>query len=131
VLPILAAMDDPPAAMNVADIKVIGVIGAGQMGSGIAQVAAQCGFRTLLTDVSADIAARAKEKIGALLGKLVAKGKLSEAAREETLGRIEPAAGDALAQADFAVEAATENVELKLSILRAADARMKKETILA
>jgi 3-hydroxybutyryl-CoA dehydrogenase len=124
-------MDDPPGAMNVTDIKVIGVIGAGQMGSGIAQVAAQCGFRTLLTDVSADIAARAKEKISAILGKQVAKGKVTDAARAETLGRLEPAAGDALAEADFVVEAATENVELKLSILRAADARMKKEAILA
>jgi 3-hydroxybutyryl-CoA dehydrogenase len=124
-------MDDPPGAMNVTDIKVIGVIGAGQMGSGIAQVASQCGFRTLLTDVSADIAARAKEKISAILGKQVAKGKVTDAARAETLGRLEPAAGDALAEADFVIEAATENVELKLSILRAADARMKKEAILA
>jgi len=117
--------------MNITDIRVIGVIGAGQMGSGIAQVAAHCGYRTLLTDVSADIAARAKEKIGAILAKQVAKAKLTEAARAETLGRLEPAAGDALAEADFVVEAATENVELKLSILRAADTRMKKEAILA
>src|SRR4051812_43266145 len=124
-------MSDPHALMNVTDIRVIGVIGAGQMGSGIAQVAAQCGFRTMLTDVSADIASRAKEKIGAILGKQVAKGKLTEAVRGEILGRLEPATGDALAEADFVVEAATENVELKLTILRAADARMKKEAILA
>ena len=117
--------------MNITDIRVIGVIGAGQMGSGIAQVAAQCGFRTLLTDVSADIATRAKEKIGAILAKQVAKAKLTDAARDEILGRLEPAAGDALAEADFVVEAATENVELKLTILRAADSRMKKGAILA
>jgi 3-hydroxybutyryl-CoA dehydrogenase len=131
ILPILSAMDDPLAAMNVTDIRVIGVIGAGQMGSGIAQVAAECGFRTLLTDVSADIAARAKEKIGSILAKQVAKGKLAEATREQTLAHLEPAAGDALGDADFVVEAATENVELKLSILQAADKRMNKGAILA
>src|SRR5882672_2601458 len=81
ILPIPSAMNDPPPAMNITNIRVIGVIGAGQMGSGIAQVAAQCGFRTLLTDMSADIAARAKEKIGVILGKQVAKGKLSDSAR--------------------------------------------------
>jgi 3-hydroxybutyryl-CoA dehydrogenase len=117
--------------MNVKDIRVIGVIGAGQMGSGIAQVAAQSGFRALLTDVNADIANRAKEKIGAILAKQVAKGKLAEPQRGEILGRLEPASSEALAEADFVVEAATENVELKLSILRAADAKMKKEAILA
>jgi 3-hydroxybutyryl-CoA dehydrogenase len=117
--------------MKVTDIRVIGVIGAGQMGSGIAQVAAQCGLRTLLTDVSADIAVRAKERVGAILARQVAKGKLGEPARGEILGRLEPASGEALADADFVVEAATENVDLKLSILRAADARMKKDAILA
>jgi 3-hydroxybutyryl-CoA dehydrogenase len=117
--------------MNVTDIKVIGVIGAGQMGSGIAQVGAQGGYRTLLSDVSVDIASRAKDKIAAILAKQVAKGKLPEAARDDTLRRIEPAAGDALAEADFVVEAATENLELKLGILRGADARMKKDAILA
>jgi 3-hydroxybutyryl-CoA dehydrogenase len=118
--------------MNVSDIKVIGVIGAGQMGGGIAQVAAQHGYRTLLTDVSAEIAARAKEKIGALLEKQVAKGKLSSGARDEALGRLEPVGGvAALGEADFVVEAATENVELKLKILRDADAHLKKAAILA
>jgi 3-hydroxybutyryl-CoA dehydrogenase len=118
--------------MNVSDIKVIGVIGAGQMGGGIAQVAAQNGYRTLLTDVSAEIAARAKEKIGALLEKQVAKGKLTAGARDEALGRLESVSGAAaLAPADFVVEAATENVELKLKILRDADAHLKKGAILA
>ena len=125
-------MNDPPPAMNITDIRVIGVIGAGQMGSGIAQVAAQCGYRTLLTDVSADIATRAKEKIGAILGQA---GGQSQAHRR--CARGDSSAGSSqrratrLAEADFVVEAATENVELKLSILRAADTRMKKEAILA
>jgi 3-hydroxybutyryl-CoA dehydrogenase len=118
--------------MNVSDIKIIGVIGAGQMGGGIAQVSAQHGYHTLLTDVSPEIAARAKEKIGAFLEKQVAKGKLSAGARDEALGRLEPVSGmAALATADFVVEAATENVELKLKILRDADAHVKKGAILA
>src|SRR5438552_17815981 len=99
-------MDDPFAAMNVTDIRVIGVIGAGQMGSGIAQVAAQCGFRTLLSDATLDIASSAKAKIGGALDKLVAKGKLAEAARDEALERIEPTAGIAgLGPADLVIEA--------------------------
>jgi len=118
--------------MSVTHIKVIGVIGAGQMGSGIAQVAAACGYRTLLIDVTQKLAVRAKEKIGTILDRQVQKGKLSAGARDETLGRVEPVGGiDALAGADFVVEAATENVELKLQILREADARARKEAIIA
>ncbi|HKQ69441.1 MAG TPA: 3-hydroxyacyl-CoA dehydrogenase NAD-binding domain-containing protein [Polyangiaceae bacterium] len=118
--------------MNIADIKVVGIIGAGQMGSGIAQVAASAGFRTLLTDRSEDLAVRAKQKIGAILEKQVAKGKMSDAAREQTLARLEPLGGVAsLAAADFVIEAATENLELKLAILRDADAALKKGAILA
>jgi len=117
--------------MNVTDIKVIGVIGAGQMGSGIAQVSASFGYRTLLTDVDVEIARRGKAKIGAILEKQVAKGKLSEAAREQALARIEPKETAVLAEADFVIEAATENVGLKLRILREVEGRLKKEAILA
>jgi 3-hydroxybutyryl-CoA dehydrogenase len=102
------------------------------MGSGIAQVGAEHGYRALLSDVSLELAVRAKEKIGAILERRVAKGKLSAAAREEILGRLEPVGGTAaLADADFVVEAATENVQLKLEILREVDARVKKEAIIA
>jgi len=118
--------------MDVTNIKVIGVIGAGQMGSGIAQLAAQHGYRTLLADVNLELATRAKRKILAILEKQVAKAKLSAALRDETLARIEPVQGlAALVEADFVVEAATENVELKLRILRDADAHAKKGAILA
>src|SRR5260370_34648278 len=118
--------------MNVTDIKIIGVIGAGQMGSAIAQVSAASGFRTLLADVGLDLALRAKQRMGAILQKQVDKGKLSVSAREETLGRVEPVGGmQGLADADFVIEAATENVELKLAILRDADARVKKTAIVA
>jgi 3-hydroxybutyryl-CoA dehydrogenase len=119
--------------MNVTDIKIIGVIGAGQMGSGIAQVSAATGYRTLLSDVNVDLAARAKLRIGSALEKQVAKGKMTEAARTELLDRIEPVSGpSALTDCDYVVEAATENLDLKLKILRDADGQMKKkEAILA
>jgi len=114
--------------MNVTDIKVIGVIGAGQMGSGIAQVAAATGYRTLLSDVNVDLATRAKLKIGTVLERQVAKGKMSEGARAELLDRIEPVSGaGGLVECDYVVEAATENLDLKLKILRDADAHMKKK----
>jgi 3-hydroxybutyryl-CoA dehydrogenase len=119
--------------MNVTDIKIIGVIGAGQMGSGIAQVAAATGYRTLLSDVNIDLAARAKLRIGSVLEKQVAKGKMTEGARTELLDRVEPVSGPtALAECDYVIEAATENLDLKLKILRDADGQMKKkEAILA
>jgi 3-hydroxybutyryl-CoA dehydrogenase len=118
--------------MDVTSIHIIGVIGAGQMGSGIAQVSAQHGYRTLLSDVSLELATRGKTKIAAVLEKQVQKGKLAPAARDETLARIEPVEGLAsIAPADFVVEAATENVDLKLKILREADAHAKKNAIVA
>ena len=118
--------------MKLAEIKVIGVIGAGQMGSGIAQVAASGGFRTLLSDVRLELAERAKARMGSLFEKLVAKGKITSSVAQETLACIEPVAGsEALGDADFVVEAATENLELKLAILRQVDARLKPGAILA
>jgi len=118
--------------MSATNIQVIGVIGAGQMGSGIAQIAAQGGFRTLLSDASLDVAVRAKEKIGAILEKQVVKGKLAIGARDEALARIEPVGGiAALAPADLVVEAVTESIDLKLRILREADAHAKPTAILA
>jgi 3-hydroxybutyryl-CoA dehydrogenase len=118
--------------MQVNDIHVIGVVGAGQMGRGIAQVAAGAGFRTLLTDVSLAQAEEGKAKIAAALSRLVTKGKLEAVAREELLARIECSAGSTrLEEADFVVEAATEKVELKLQILREVDARLPAHAILA
>jgi 3-hydroxybutyryl-CoA dehydrogenase len=118
--------------MSADDIKVLAVIGAGQMGSGIAQVAAASGYRALLIDVTQELAARAKEKIAAMIDRQVQKGKVSAGERDQTLARVEPVGGmDALAGADFVLEAASENVDLKLGILRQADMRARKEAIIA
>jgi 3-hydroxybutyryl-CoA dehydrogenase len=118
--------------MLLADIKRIGVIGAGQMGQGIAQVAAGAGYEVSLGDVDRDTAARGKQRVAAALAKLVEKGKLTAEAKDGLLARITPIGGTAeLAAAELVVEAATENVELKLRIFAAADAAMRPGAILA
>ncbi|MEO0323101.1 MAG: 3-hydroxybutyryl-CoA dehydrogenase [Myxococcota bacterium] len=115
------------------DEQLFGVVGAGQMGRGIAQVAAQAGFRVVLLDAKVELADQGRARIDSGLARLVGKGKLDEATRVATMARI-ASAGDfsALAGADFLVEAATENLEVKLEIFRQADAAMKKpEAVLA
>jgi 3-hydroxybutyryl-CoA dehydrogenase len=113
-------------------IETLGVLGAGQMGGGIAQVAAQFGIEVLLADVDLPRAEAGKNKIGKFLGRSVEKGKLSSAERDAILGRIEPVAGvDAFAAADFVVEAATENIELKRKLLRSLDEACRDGVIVA
>jgi 3-hydroxybutyryl-CoA dehydrogenase len=114
------------------DINVLGVIGAGQMGGGIAQVAAQAGLEVVLVDAELKLADKGKQKIAAQLDKLVQKGKATAADVAATLERIKPA-GDyaAFQRCDIVVEAATENPELKKKIFAAADAAMKPGAILA
>jgi 3-hydroxybutyryl-CoA dehydrogenase len=116
----------------VAEIKTIGVIGSGQMGGGIAQVAAQAGLDVVLLDAQKELADRAKTRIADVLGKLVAKGKMEAAAREATLEKLHPA-GDyaALAQCDLTIEAAPENEALKLKIFAAAESSTRPDAILA
>jgi 3-hydroxybutyryl-CoA dehydrogenase len=114
------------------EIKTIGVIGTGQMGSGIAQVAAQAGLEVIMLDAQLALAQKARAKIGDVLAKLVAKGKLDSGARDATLERLTPA-GDyaALAACDFVVEAATENEPVKLKIFEEMEKAAKPGAILA
>jgi 3-hydroxybutyryl-CoA dehydrogenase len=114
------------------DIQRMAVVGAGQMGTGIAQVAAQAGVSVLLTDASAELARRAVEKLGAATGKLVEKGKLSAADRDALLGRIRAVGSvDECGGVDLAIEAVVENEEVKKDIFRRLDAVNGQETILA
>ena len=98
-----------------------GIVGAGQMGLGIAQVAAEAGLQVVLSDQSAAHAAKAKEKLGTQLKKLVEKGKKTQAEVDLTLSRVLPvgavldAASD-LGSCDIIIEAATENPSLKEEI---------------
>lgn len=105
------------------------VVGAGQMGSGIAQVAAVAGYDVTLVDVAPQQLDRARSGIEASLAKLVEKGKVQPADAEAALGRIETAAEPG--PADLAIEAATENVDLKLHIFRALDAAAGDGAVLA
>ena len=95
----------------------VGVIGAGIMGSGIAQVAAAAGHSVVLSDIALDRAEKGRAGIARQVDRLVAKGTLEAAAAEAMLARIVPA-GDsgALSDADFVIEAATEGEDLKRKI---------------
>jgi 3-hydroxybutyryl-CoA dehydrogenase len=116
--------------MQLQAVNVVGVIGAGQMGSGIAQVMAAAGYRVLLADVSRDVAARGKKYIGDRMERAVAKGKLEAGEKDALLARVEPIDQDAVEAADIVVEAAVENLELKLELFRKLDAKLKPDALL-
>jgi 3-hydroxybutyryl-CoA dehydrogenase len=118
--------------MKASEVKSIAVIGAGQMGAGIAQVAAQTGYRVFLSDASAEAAEKGKAKIAKILGKQVEKGRVKPEERNAILARIEPvSSGAGIDEADLVIEAATENLDVKVAIFKEAEARMKPEAILA
>src|SRR3546814_8708129 len=90
-------------------MQAVGVIGAGQMGAGIAQVSAQAGYRVLLTDVSRERAEAGKAGIAKQLGRLVEKEKIDAQARDAALERIEPIDGVVgMSTCGLVIEAATE-----------------------
>jgi 3-hydroxybutyryl-CoA dehydrogenase len=113
-------------------IKTIGILGAGQMGAGIAQTAAQAGYRVLLADQGLAQASAGKDKIAAQLRKLVEKGKLEEAHAKAALDPIQPVASiDDLKAADLLIEAVTENPTLKFALFQKLDAAARPGVILA
>ena len=113
-------------------IDRMAVVGAGQMGSGIAQVAAQAGVEVVVADASPELAKRSVEKLAATLAKLVEKGKIPAAERDAVLGRIRAArALEDCAGADLAIEAIVENEGVKKEIFRRLDALLRPEAILA
>jgi len=114
-------------------ITRIGVVGAGQMGRGIAQLAASHGFAVTLADAQREIAERGRATIGQQLAKLVEKQKVTAADRDQILARIQPTDlyGGDLEAADFVVEAATENFTTKREIFEALDQACRGGVILA
>jgi len=113
-------------------IKTVGVIGAGTMGNGIAQVFAQSGFSVTLVDVAQPMLDRAKSTIEKSLGKFVEKGKLSAPDRDAAMERLSTAISiDQLAGADYVVEAIVENAEAKRALFTSLDAITKTDAILA
>ena len=114
------------------DIEELGVVGAGTMGAGIAQVAAQRGYRVTLVDVSRDQLRRALTSISGSLERRVTKGQLTEADKSDTLGRlITTVEMDAVGSADLVIEAVPEQLELKRSTFRQLDAVCGPKTLLA
>lgn len=114
------------------EIKTIGVIGAGQMGAGIAQVFAAAGFDVALQDIKDEFCSRGLKTIETSLEKMVAKGKLASDAKQATLGRIKTTTKiEDLKGADFVVEAAVERTDLKLEIFRKLDSLLGPDAILA
>jgi 3-hydroxybutyryl-CoA dehydrogenase len=114
------------------EVKTIGVVGAGQMGSGIAQVAAQAGYGVLLLDASEEALRRGLEAIRRSLAKFLEKGRITEEALEAALGRIRTTLDlEALGEADLIVEAIVEDEGAKRALLERLGALAKPEAILA
>ncbi|MCU0885839.1 MAG: 3-hydroxybutyryl-CoA dehydrogenase [Beijerinckiaceae bacterium] len=113
-------------------INTLGIVGAGQMGSGIAHVCAAAGIQVRLNDVSEDRINGALATINGNMARQVAKGSMDEPARQAALGRITGAKSfDDLAGCDLVIEAATENEEVKRSIFVALCRALPPETLLA
>ena len=115
-----------------ADVRTLGVVGAGTMGSGIAHVAAQSGLRVVVVETDGSQRQRAKDYIREIDRRSIAKGRLTEEAAEETFRRLSFEADlDALAQADFCVEAIYEDLEAKKAIFRRLDEVVRPGVVLA
>ena len=114
------------------EIRSVGVIGAGQMGSGIAHVCALGGYDVLLHDVSPERIEAGLAHIDQALARQVSRGLIDAAAKDAALARIKPAAElQAVGGSDLAIEAATENEEVKKSIFRALSPHLGPNTLLA
>lgn len=113
------------------NITSIGVVGAGQMGNGIAQVAAQSGFKVVLFDISQTALDKAVQTISGSCDRLIKKSTMTEEQKKNLLAAITTTTKmQDLANSDVVIEAATENVDLKLNIFRQLDELVKKEAFL-
>ncbi len=114
------------------DIQKVGVIGAGQMGNGIAHVFAVAGYDVVLNDINEDQLEKAVKLIDGNLGRQVAKGKLEAEVAEKALARISKSSNmNDLNDCNLVIEAATENIELKKKILSALCENLKKDALVA
>jgi 3-hydroxybutyryl-CoA dehydrogenase len=108
------------------EIHVIGVLGAGQMGGGIAQVASTAGYEVKLADASLDLAQKGRAKVDAILDKQVGKGKMSVDMKASIMTRIAAVSGaQDFGDCDLVIEAATEKVEVKLDLFKKCDLAMR------
>jgi 3-hydroxybutyryl-CoA dehydrogenase len=114
-------------------VRSLAIIGAGTMGAGIAQVAAEAGYEVRLGDVGEDFLEKALGTIRKFVGRKVEKGEISQGVSEEILSRIKPTTDltAAVAGADLILEAIPENIEMKRNLFRKLGSRTPPETILA
>jgi len=118
--------------LNPDAIRTVAVLGAGTMGNGIAHVFARCGYSVILRDIDSRFLDRALETISRNLDREIKRAKLARAEKPSVLARINPVTKmEAIARADFVVEAVPEQVELKREVLREADRVLRPEVILA
>ena len=114
------------------EIKTFGVVGAGQMGNGIAQVAAMSGLDVIMHDIKTEFVEKGMATIDKILSRGVEKGKVSKDEKSAVIGRIKTSVElSDMAPADFVVEAATENEPIKYQIFKDLDAACRPEVILA
>jgi 3-hydroxybutyryl-CoA dehydrogenase len=113
------------------DIKMIGVLGAGSMGNGIAQVAAQAGYQVVMRDIEDRFVENGLKAIGKFLAKSVEKGKMTEEQKKAVLGRIKGTTRmEDLKDVDFVIEAVFEDLELKKSLFKELDELIRTGVIL-
>ncbi len=119
--------------MKANDIKTVAIIGAGDMGHGIAEICALAGLNVNLYDIKAEFVQRGTQKIKASLEKMVAKQKMAAEAMSQAMARIKgfTVLAEAVKNADFMIEAAPEILDLKLKIFREADTAAPAQAILA
>ena len=114
------------------EIRRIGIVGAGQMGSGIAEVAVSSGFLVLMRDVSSEVVKRGEKRIAGDLERRVEKGKLSGEEKKTILGRLRTTTRlEDFEECNFVIEAATENISLKKEIFQVLDRVTRREAVLA
>lgn len=113
-------------------IQTVGIVGAGTMGNGIAQACAVSGIRAVMVDISEAAVQKGLAALQSSLERLVKKDKLSAADRDAALARVQGTTDyEALKGADLVIEAATENLELKIRILRQLDGLLPADTLIA
>ena len=112
--------------------ETIGIVGAGQMGTGIAQVCAAAGFDVMLNDVDASALTRGTDRLSASFERLVSKGKITAGEASEAMARVHAAPKlSTFSTCDVLIEAATENVRIKQRILQDLDAVANPDAIVA
>lgn len=129
----MTQLENRPIAKSLNHImSTVGIVGAGQMGHGIAQVMVRAGYRVLLLDISQDYVEAGAKKIAKGLARDVEKARMTAEEREQALARLRPTTLVAeLADADFIIEAVTERFDAKAGVFRALEPHCRPETIFA